>query len=210
MLMAQMAFLVLLSAPFDLIRDYSVTYTVNSEGDADVVVSWTLQQPAEYIIVTRGQEFMEALPGDATSWTITEKNFGEFQYSIGWAKYGLLFQWETSILKLGKFVWDIPSVEPEGYVLFVADDPALLTEPTDKFIEIPGGTTQTIDIKTVMDAGLILPNIMQYAAMASYITVDGNRILSELSDPIDVEFIYEVKLVPWALPQKPENVSASW
>ena len=207
----------ILGAPaegFDLIQDYQVSYTLNAQNEAEVTISWTLVEPAEKLFICRGEEGLAVLPGDTTSYTLTETNFGEFQYSLGWVKWGLIFQWETYILNIGKLVWDPPDVLPDGYLIFVADTPEDLTSPSQESLEVSGGETQMVLLKELVQAGLIKQGIPQYIAAASYVNYGqggGNeKLLSKLTDPLQVEITYETALIPWAKPKVPSNFRADF
>jgi len=197
--------------PFDLIQNYQISYTTPATGPSDVTLTWALTQPADRIIVLRGGQLVDTLPGTATTWTTQEANYGEYQYTIGWVKWNMTFQWQTDILYLGRLSWDPPAGNaPDGYIIFVASDPSAFTDPLPTGFEVAGGGSLFVTLGNLIDAGFLQTGTEQYFAAASYVDIGGERFLSELTDHIQDNITFTRILIDWAPPQKPGNHTIGW
>lgn len=198
----------MMPAPFDLIRDYTVTYNSVTE---QVDVTWTLAQPADAIWVFRGDQPMASLPGNATSWTTAEAEFGAYQYSIAWVQWGIMFQWCTDVLYIGKLTWTKSETpEVEGYRIYAAEDPAAFEAPIEEYLDVPGYETEMIPLLALIDAGMVTPGVHTWLAATAYLTLPSEEVLvSGYSVPIEALFTYNIVLCSIALPQEPSGLELS-
>ena len=173
---------------FDLIRDYQISHL----GNGNILISWSLTEEANEILLCEGSIPIATLPGNTTSYELTKTQFGQYQYSIGWSKYGYTFQWETSIITIGKIVWT-PVPEVDGYALIIGDTLPLPNPVEGNYIDIIGQSASYILIEDLLD--YFPNNVTKYAAIASYVDTTEERVFSALTDPIEVKVVY--KLAPW-------------
>ena len=183
---------------FDFVADYTVSYSAGGV----VTLSWTLNKDAESLLLFRGDKLLKILDGNATSFQLTETEPGRYQYSLGWrSHHGVMLQWETKILDLGRFTWKAPQEGShwDGYVVFISETP--LIDDLTPSIKIDEPLALAVLLKDLpLDSGEAY-----YLAVASYRTVGLEYMVSDHTDPLLCKFTYLDLTIPWAPPQAPSD-----
>lgn len=193
---------------FDLFQGFEA-----AQDGPDVTLTWTLNPDleAESIVVFRGSEIAEILPGTAATWSTTETNYGRVQYSIAWCfpAFGMTvaFDWETAVLDFGRLRWTPPETACDGYLVFVADVPEI--ELPGVSYKVEGQDVAEISLRTLIDAGVLAADRDQYISMASYRSAADVVEMSVLTAPIVLEAgTYADAVAPFP-PEAPEAANVT-
>ena len=132
----------------------------------DITLTWEVNITGASIGIFRAKQFVELLPGDATTWQITEPDYGIYTYTVvwvwSWQSYQFYYEWLQVSVNVGTLMWDHPATIPDGYLIY-------LSQIEDEF-----GPDATLKISQVSELTLfnLLPHIVQgetyYIAVASY------------------------------------------
>lgn len=211
--------LALIPAPFDLIRNFEASYTLIEDVNgvaigAHITLDWELTQPADQMVVFRGKDVHSVLPGEATTWSIEETVFGEYQYSVGyrmdWPNRPPLFlQWETVIFEFGNLSWEKPASGCDGYVVYVSDTEGwAYTVPP---YPVEGEDTLELALADMIDLGMIEVGIPVWISMASYRDTGSGLTVSERSDQIALTASeYVIHVLPYGPVEPPTNINGGW
>jgi hypothetical protein len=195
---------------------HSLTY---EKDGADITLSWELapEITAKYLVVFRGRKGLTLLPGDTTSWTWTEDEYGPMTYTVLWCWSGfLVFDLVQATVDFGFISWDEPEGAEflDGYYLFFGPDAESLQGPEPPEIFYDAEKNTTVSLAMLLENGTVAKGQETYVAVASYhmIHQEGNPDLppeiprvSELTEPIGPFKVYDRRLV---IPSTsaPENI----
>jgi len=188
-----------LFAPFDLITNYEVNY-VPHDDRATVTLSWNLTLPANQIVVMRGSQVLDSIPGDSTSFSFEEYDLGAFRYTVLWKKWYMIWDWKTKVQAFGRLTWENPVTQFDGVALGIGTDPGFCLAPFDGWIDV--GVVEEYHLQDLVNDGLVVPGQPYYASVATYYVGGEEKYPGKWADP--VQFIWQE--ASWS-PSNPDAVT---
>lgn len=141
--------------------------------------TWQLSEPGSHIDVFRGSSPAATLAGDAVGFSTQESSMGVFRYTFVVAPCESR---ASTIVSLGRLMWDPPPEIVQGYLVYAAENPdALSIQSAPSFI---AGYVTEVSLRDLYNAGVITKAGRWYFAVASYYS----PFISELSDHVSCDY----------------------